>query len=345
MPRSAPRTSPKDPSGAAAELVERFRRQRPLRAGSLIVTLFGDSIMPRGGAIALGSLIRLAAPFGLNERLVRTATARLAHEGWLEARRVGKLSEYRLSNERPRTVRRGHRAHLRRADRALVGTLDPDRPAPHACCRAAPAAQRTRLAWLRRALQRGVRAPRGAGPRTRARAAGARTCPPMPSYSRPISPPRRRPARLVNLGWDLEELGKRYQRFVQRFEGVHAALRGRAAAPADGLHPAHAAHPRIPPAASARSAAAPALAAARIGPAFTPRDCAGTFTLACSRPRKRTCRRRPHGSTAPLPPPEPLSHAPLRRHRMTPTPTARAYSRRSPETHSPERHRAPGGRS
>ena len=83
---------------AAAELVARFRRQRPLRGGSLIVTLFGDSIMPRGGAIALGSLIELAAPFGLNERLVRTATARLAQDGWLEGRRAGKLSEYHLSS-------------------------------------------------------------------------------------------------------------------------------------------------------------------------------------------------------------------------------------------------------
>ena len=81
----------------AAELVAGFRRQRPLRGGSLIVTLFGDSIMPRGGAVALGSLIELAAPFGLNERLVRTATARLAQQGWLEGRRAGKHSEYHLS--------------------------------------------------------------------------------------------------------------------------------------------------------------------------------------------------------------------------------------------------------
>jgi len=58
----------------AAELVERFRHQRPLRAGALIVTIFGDSIAPRGGAIALGSLIRFGAPFGLNERLVRGST-------------------------------------------------------------------------------------------------------------------------------------------------------------------------------------------------------------------------------------------------------------------------------
>src|SRR5882757_2566774 len=87
-----------DSSTAAAELVTRFRRQRPLRGGSLIVTLFGDAILPRGGAIALGSLIALAAPFGLNERLVRTATARLAKDGWLMGRRAGKLSEYRLSS-------------------------------------------------------------------------------------------------------------------------------------------------------------------------------------------------------------------------------------------------------
>ena len=85
------------PAPAIRALVGRFRRQRPLRAGSLIITLFGDSIAPRGGAIALGSLIRLARPFGITERLVRTTVARLANEDWLTARRAGRLSEYRLS--------------------------------------------------------------------------------------------------------------------------------------------------------------------------------------------------------------------------------------------------------
>jgi phenylacetic acid degradation operon negative regulatory protein len=33
------------------------------------------------------------------------------------------------------------------------------------------------------------------------------------------------PQRLVGLGWDLEDLGLRYQRFVKRFERVLAALR------------------------------------------------------------------------------------------------------------------------
>ena len=81
----------------AAGLLSRFRRQRPLRGGSLLVTIFGDAIAPRGGAITLGSMIELAAPFGLNERLTRTAMARLAADGWLDSRSSGRRSEYRLS--------------------------------------------------------------------------------------------------------------------------------------------------------------------------------------------------------------------------------------------------------
>jgi phenylacetic acid degradation operon negative regulatory protein len=82
---------------ATRTLVARFRRARPLRSGSLIVTLLGDAIAPRGGAVMLGSLIRLARPFGLTERLVRTSVARLAQLGWLAARRAGRQSEYHLT--------------------------------------------------------------------------------------------------------------------------------------------------------------------------------------------------------------------------------------------------------
>ena len=55
---------PKRAASAAAAIVARFRRQRPLRGGSLLITVFGDAIAPRGGAITLGSLIALAAPSG-----------------------------------------------------------------------------------------------------------------------------------------------------------------------------------------------------------------------------------------------------------------------------------------
>jgi phenylacetic acid degradation operon negative regulatory protein len=78
-------------------LLRRFHGQRPLRGGSLLITLFGDAIAPRGGAVTLGSLIDLARPFGLAERLVRTSVARLATDGWLAATRHGRRSEYRLT--------------------------------------------------------------------------------------------------------------------------------------------------------------------------------------------------------------------------------------------------------
>lgn len=78
-------------------LIRKFHRQTPIRGGSLLITIFGDAIAPRGGVITLGSLISLAEPFGLAERLVRTSVGRLASEGWLVARREGRLSEYRLT--------------------------------------------------------------------------------------------------------------------------------------------------------------------------------------------------------------------------------------------------------
>jgi phenylacetic acid degradation operon negative regulatory protein len=83
--------------GPVAALLRQFRRQRPIRGGSLLITIFGDSIAPRGGAVTLGSLISLAHPFGLTERLVRTSVARLAGDGWLLARRDGRRSEYHIT--------------------------------------------------------------------------------------------------------------------------------------------------------------------------------------------------------------------------------------------------------
>ncbi len=60
-----------------------FRQQQRVQAGSLIITVFGDAILPRGGRIWLGSLIRLLEPLELNERLIRTSVFRLAKEQWL----------------------------------------------------------------------------------------------------------------------------------------------------------------------------------------------------------------------------------------------------------------------
>ena len=79
------------------KLVAGFRRQRPIRAGSLIITAYGDAIAPRGGTVWLGSLIRIAESFGLSQRLVRTSVHRLAQDDWLASEQIGRRSDYSLT--------------------------------------------------------------------------------------------------------------------------------------------------------------------------------------------------------------------------------------------------------
>jgi phenylacetic acid degradation operon negative regulatory protein len=220
------RTTPLAPIAltVAAELVARFRRQRPLRGGSLIVTLFGDSILPRGGTIALGSLIDLAAPFGLNERLVRTATARLAHDGWLEGRRVGKLSEYHLSkNGRGRFDEATKRIYSEPdtlwSGRWTLIVVPPMRAA-------ARREIREELVW------RGfgeISANVFAHPELdslalRSQRDSGGLLSKVVAFDASLAGGDA-PQRLVELGWDLEDLGLRYQRFVARFAAVQAELK------------------------------------------------------------------------------------------------------------------------
>lgn len=80
------------------QLVDEFRSRPTLRAGSLITTVFGDSIAPRGGTVWLGSLIRTLAEFGVSERLVRTSVFRLAKDGWLQSQQLGRRSYYSLTD-------------------------------------------------------------------------------------------------------------------------------------------------------------------------------------------------------------------------------------------------------
>jgi len=84
---------------ASRKLVAEFSSRRTLRTGSLITTVFGDAIAPRGGSVWLGSLIEAMANFGVSERLVRTSVFRLVQDGWLQSTQVGRRSYYSLSDE------------------------------------------------------------------------------------------------------------------------------------------------------------------------------------------------------------------------------------------------------
>ena len=68
-----------------------------INAGSLIISCFGDAVLPRGGRIWLGSLIRLLEPLGVSDRLVRTTIFRLVKDEWLSAETVGRKADYSLT--------------------------------------------------------------------------------------------------------------------------------------------------------------------------------------------------------------------------------------------------------
>ncbi len=78
------------------------RWTEPSRTGSLIITVFGDAVAPRGGEMAVAALLDLLAEVGIRPGVVRTAISRLAGDGWLEGARQGRLSFYRLT-ERSRS--------------------------------------------------------------------------------------------------------------------------------------------------------------------------------------------------------------------------------------------------
>src|SRR2546430_14746033 len=78
VPVSAARPDPR-----TERWIRRALAVAPPKAKSLVVTVWGDSLAPHGGAVWLAGLIRLLAPFGINERLVRTSVHRLPQGGQL----------------------------------------------------------------------------------------------------------------------------------------------------------------------------------------------------------------------------------------------------------------------
>ena len=95
-----------------ASLLKQFHARKPARIWSLIVTLYGDAIVPRGGSLWIGSLIEIMALFRIDAGHVRTAVSRLSSDGWLASTKRGRASYYRLSRERRGRVPAGDAAHL-----------------------------------------------------------------------------------------------------------------------------------------------------------------------------------------------------------------------------------------
>ncbi len=205
------------------------RRLKP-RAKSLLVTVWGDAIAPHGAGIWLGSLIRLVAPLGLNERLVRTSVLRLTREGWFTVAREGRRSYYGLTEF-------GHKALVADPPRRIYAAAPtPWDGAWHLVLTGLGAGRidretrvqlRRELAWLGfGAVAPGVFAhpsPDRAGvERVLAKLGVADRVELMTANSERAGADRSRD--LLQSCWDLEAIRAAYRRFIERFRPFWQAI-------------------------------------------------------------------------------------------------------------------------
>ncbi|HXX82566.1 MAG TPA: phenylacetic acid degradation operon negative regulatory protein PaaX [Casimicrobiaceae bacterium] len=228
---------PQGARAAAERWIRTELRAAPPKARSLIVTVWGDSIAPHGGAVWLSGLIRLMAPFGINERLVRTSVYRLVQEGWLAARQDGRRSLYRLTSQGARRFEHAYRRIYAAPSDGWDGEWEIV-VAPSAALRAADrAALRKELWWE----GFGAVAPGLLVRPARSTSTGVGEIIASLGLARDVWMLRARdldgePGRLLSgiAGecWDLDAVSREYRAFIRRFErALHALGQGRAVDP------------------------------------------------------------------------------------------------------------------
>ncbi|MFY7001994.1 phenylacetic acid degradation operon negative regulatory protein PaaX [Acinetobacter pittii] len=85
-------------SAKIQQIIDSVVKNETLSGTSLISTIFGDSVLHRGGNISLASLIHLLELFGFNDRAVRTSVFRLVKNDWLCSDKIGRTSFYRITD-------------------------------------------------------------------------------------------------------------------------------------------------------------------------------------------------------------------------------------------------------
>ena len=69
--------------GATRPTVSRRREIGGASARSLLMTILGEFVLPRGGSVWTQVLVSALALFGVEDKSARQALARTAAEGWL----------------------------------------------------------------------------------------------------------------------------------------------------------------------------------------------------------------------------------------------------------------------
>ena len=90
---------------SAKSIADALSQPVRIKTWSLIVTVFGDAIMPRGGQVYASDLNAIMEEMGVNSGAVRTALSRLANDRIITRERDGRSSIYRLAEARENEFR------------------------------------------------------------------------------------------------------------------------------------------------------------------------------------------------------------------------------------------------
>jgi phenylacetic acid degradation operon negative regulatory protein len=181
-----------------------------LRAASFIVTIYGDVVEPRRGAIWIGNLIETCAEVGISETLVRTAVSRLVAAGQLTGERDGRRSYYSLTEAAQTDFAAAARLLFGPADQPLWRFVYLAGPAFEADARALEQVGHTRL---------GSRLSIGARPIPQLSEGAV-------AFTAEVDGTNSGLKQLAAEHWDLSTYAKSYREFLQRFGMFSEAVGG-----------------------------------------------------------------------------------------------------------------------
>ncbi|QUS41142.1 phenylacetic acid degradation operon negative regulatory protein PaaX [Tardiphaga alba] len=192
-------------------IVSQFKSETS-RTGSLIITFYGDAILPRGGSVWLGTLLAFLELLAIDGGVVRTAMSRLAADGWLEREKIGRKSYYKLAADgRARFesgIRHVYHPHASdwegRLELLLIGNGG-DREAARAALGEAGFGSPMPGVWVAPA---GAPVPAAAGDVIRL----------------DVSASHEMGRRLIGEAWPLAEIGGAYRDFIETFTPLQAWL-------------------------------------------------------------------------------------------------------------------------
>ncbi|OJF11475.1 PaaX family transcriptional regulator [Couchioplanes caeruleus] len=192
-----------------------------MQARSALFDLYGDYLRPRGGRAPVAALVKLLAPLGIAPPAVRTAVSRMVRQGWLHPLRLVSGPGYlltpkaarRLDEASARIYRTGRTSWDGRFDLVLLGASAPRREAQ-------------RLTFLGYGMldERAWVAPRAAEEvDTVLLEAGLE----YERFSASHAAGSPGAAEVVGRAWNLAEIGRAYEEFIETQRPVVTAVNAR----------------------------------------------------------------------------------------------------------------------